>query len=213
MPRTSASIVYKTLKDRILSGTLAAGDHIREEELATDLGCSRTPVREAIRQLEAEGLLELSPHKGAYVTSWTDEDIAQIYQMRLLLEGRASKLAASKIKEFHLEKLCVLAEEMERASKGTRPDRFSLITDLNNAFHGIVHEASGETMLISTLKGIIQVSMVRNTFSLYSKEQLSRSMNHHRELITALSHQDPEWAEAVMHCHIRSARWVTKPRS
>jgi DNA-binding GntR family transcriptional regulator len=213
MPRTSSAIVYNTLKAKIISGELLAGTHLREEELAVSLGCSRTPVREAIRQLEAEGLIEFSPHRGARVTSWTDEDISQIFHMRLLLEGRASRLAAERIEDYHIEKLEVLATEMERICKSSQKDRFTQLTELNNAFHGLIHEASLETMLVSTLRGIVQVAMVKNTFSLYSKEQLQRSMNHHRELIAALEHKDPEWAEAVMHCHIRSARWVIKPRA
>ncbi len=213
MSSTSARGVYNYLKGEILSGGLQPGAHLREAEIAASLGCSRTPVREAIRQLDSEGLIVFEAHRGARVTSWSESEIEEVFRIRILLEGRAASVAANNIGIDELELLTSLAEQMEDEVASSSPTRYERIATLNNSFHSVIHTASREPMLVNVLKGTIQVSMVRNTFSLYQPAELQRSMGHHRELISALSYGDSEWAESVMRSHIRAARWVTKARS
>ncbi len=212
MDETSTTLAYNFVREGILSGRFQAGAHLRETELATALGSSRTPIREALRLLDAEGLVEITPHRGARVCSWSHDEIRETYALRLLLEGEAARRAAALIKSDALSQLSLFATEMKQALQSGSPDRFATVAELNNRFHRVIHQSSGDSLLSSTLSSIIMASMVKNTFSIYTAVELSRSMNHHQELITALEHRDGDWAEAVMRCHIQAARWVTKPR-
>jgi DNA-binding GntR family transcriptional regulator len=212
MEATSTDVAYNFIRSYILDGRFYGGLHLREEELAHSLGSSRTPVREALRLLDAEGLVEITPHRGARVSSWSDEEIRETYALRFLLEGEAARRAAPRISDDSISKMADLCDRMESVVRSEIPDRFSVLADLNNTFHRTVHESSGDALLSSTLSSIVTVSMVRNTFSTYSATELSRSLHHHRELLEALERRDSDWAEAIMRCHIQSARWVTKAR-
>lgn len=212
MERTSPGVVrspehvYLAIREQILTGRRSGGEWLREEELAVALSVSRTPVREALRRLAAEGLVQHERNRGARVASWSASDLDEIFSLRSALEPWASALAAAS-GAARTEELASLAEQMDRAAEGPAPD-YDKITRLNNAFHRLVVEASGNRRLATMLMALVDVPLVWRTFSHYSPEALRRSLAHHHELVDALRAGDAEWAESVMRSHVRAA-WST----
>jgi DNA-binding GntR family transcriptional regulator len=203
----AAEKAYEAIRDGIVGGGFPVGRRLREEELAGSIGVSRTPVREALRRLDAEGLVEFSPHRGAQVASWSDQDLDEIFGLRSVLESYGASLAATRIGPEALAELAGLADGMERASGRGQLDE---VAELNNRFHAGVLAASGNQRLVGLLSGVVVVSLVRRTFHRYSPEALARSHAHHRELLAALAAGDPEWAASVMRSHVLAARAVLR---
>lgn len=206
----AAEHAYRSIRERILQGELPGGHWLRETDLAGDIGVSRTPVREALRRLAAEGLVQYQQNRGVQVQSWQIEDLEEIFDLRTLLEPWGSRLAAAS-GLADLDALGALADEMDAVARRRRPD-FSALTELNNQFHGAVLEASGNSRLRSLVNSVIRVPLVSQTFSLYSPDALARSLAHHHELVQALADRDPDWAESVMCAHIRAAWSSLRPQ-
>lgn len=195
--------VYRTIRDQILTGERSGGEWLREGDLATALRVSRTPVREALRRLAAEGLVQHERNRGVRVASWSARDLDEIFSLRSVLEPWGSALAAAS-GAAPVDELADLADRMDRAAAGPAPD-FDEITRLNNRFHRLVLDASGNRRLVSLLMAVVEVPLVWRTFSHYSPEALQRSLAHHHELVAALEAGDPDWAESVMRGHVRAA--------
>jgi len=200
----SVENAYNSIRGKILSSELRAGSWLREGDLATELGISRTPVREALRRLMAEGLVEHHRNRGVRVQSWTPEDLAQSYWIRSLLEPAACALAASK-DIVNLRELDLMTDEMELATKQD-PVEIENLTKLNNLFHQTIIRASGNSQLQTLVELTIQVPIVQRNFALYSPVDLRRSVEHHREIIDAIRAKNPDWAEAIMRAHLQSGR-------
>jgi DNA-binding GntR family transcriptional regulator len=198
----TATRVYDELRGEILGGRCEPGSRLREEELAERFGVSRTPVREALRRLEADGLAVVTPRRGAEVVRWRDEDIAELVELRALLEGQAARRAATGggVDLVALSELCDRMEE----HAGVEGREADAITRLNLELHRAVHRASGR-LLPDLLARLIDVPVVRRTFHAYSEVELRRSFAQHRELIEAIATGDGDWAAAVMTAHIRAA--------
>ncbi|WP_203595965.1 FCD domain-containing protein [Actinomadura bangladeshensis] len=200
--------VYTRLRADILDGVHPPGARLGEAELAEQTGSSRTPVREALRRLEVEGLVEVLPHRGARVPDWTPEDLEEIYDLRMLLEGAAARRAATRIEPKdtgRMAELCDLMEESAASGDGQDLDR---VAELNAEFHGIVRAAAASTRLVSMLNAVVQLPLVMRTFHRYSPDDLARSSAHHRELVAALRAADGTWAESVMRAHVLAAKAV-----
>lgn len=198
--------VYTSLRSGILDGSYPQGARLGEVELADALGVSRTPVREALRRLGSEGLVETLPNKGARVRTWSPRELDAISDLRALLEGHAAALAAPRISAEDVAVMTRLVEQMEAATEpGVAPD-YDLITELNNQFHSGVTAASGNPLLPGVARQFIHVPIVVRTFRQYSPERLRQSVRQHREVLDALAGHDPVWAEAAMRVHILSAR-------
>jgi DNA-binding GntR family transcriptional regulator len=207
----SAVRVHDELRADILGGRCGPGSRLREEEIAERFGLSRTPVREALRRLEADGLVVVTPRRGAEVVRWRDDDIAELVELRALLEGHAARRAATGggIDLVALAELCALMEEHgESGGDGRSADE---ITRLNMELHRAVHRAGGR-LLPDLLTRLIDVPVVRRTFHTYSEAELRRSFAQHRELIEALAAGDGDWAAAVMQAHIRAAGATLRSR-
>ncbi len=207
----AAEEAYRAIRDQVLSGQRPGGQWLREGELADTLGVSRTPVREALRRLAAEGLVRHEPNRGVQVQSWTVDDLDEIYTLRSLLEPFGSRLAAAGGRA-DVDRLDELATEMDRAAAGDGPD-LDAITRLNNEFHHLVLVASGNRRLVGLVGAVVQVPLVLRTFSYYSAAALQRSLAHHHELVDALRAGDPDWAESVMRSHVRAAWETLRPRT
>jgi DNA-binding GntR family transcriptional regulator len=198
---------YEAIRTAILQGRFAAGERLREEDLADEVGVSRTPIREALRRLDAEGLVDFIPNRGAHVAAWSDSDLNEIFDLRAVLEGFAARLAARRISPVQLARLRDLADRMD-ALAGAEDVDHDAISELNTDFHGVIVEAAGNHKLEGLLAGLVQIPLVHRTFRRYSHEDLLRSMGHHRELIAALEHGDVNWSGTVMRSHIYAARAV-----
>ena len=197
---------YDSIKRQILSGERPGGEWLREDDLALLIGVSRTPVREALRRLAAEGLVTHEPNRGVQVQSWTDEDVEEVFGLRSLLEPWGCAMAAKR-GQADLDGLQTLADQMDAAAEGPNLD-FEALTDLNNRFHGAILEASGSRRVQALVSSVVDVPLVWRTFSRYNPEELRRSLAHHHELVEALRANDPDWAESVMRAHVHSA-WTS----
>jgi DNA-binding GntR family transcriptional regulator len=196
---------YQTIRDGIVRGVYAQGSHITAQGLAETSGLSRTPVREAMRRLHSEGLIQIIPNRGAFVARWTEREIEQTYDLRVLLESYAAGLAAKNVTEAQLAVLRGLAEEMKALVQIEEPS-VQAIADVNSRFHHAMLLACGNPRLHEMLTTLVEMPLVLSTFRHYSREELVRSANQHLELIWALEVRDVEWARNVMSAHILSAR-------
>jgi DNA-binding GntR family transcriptional regulator len=207
----AADRAHAALRDGILSGRYGSGEKLGEIEVADELGLSRTPVREALRRLGSEGLLEVLPNRGARVRTWTAEDLEETYELRAVLEGLAARRAAARADPATLLELDRLAATMLTVdpSLGRRPaGDFSELAALNARFHELIVSAAGSAQLATTLQALVQLPLVMRTYRRYTAAALARSHSHHREIVDALRARDGVWAESVMRSHVLAARAV-----
>ena len=208
-PGHASDHAYRLIRAQILSGERGGGDWLREGDLAESIGVSRTPVREALRRLTAEGLVSYERNRGVQVAAWTAADLDEIFSLRSVLEPWACRLAAVSAR-VDLDELNRLADDMDDAARGSVTD-VDRITTLNNRFHRLILDGSQNRRLGSVVSSVVQVPLVWQTFSHYSDTDLRRSLAHHHELVAALAAGDPDWAESVMRSHIRAAWNSLKP--
>ncbi len=191
--------VYNSIRDKILSGEYHESEELKENAIATELGVSRTPVREALRQLELEGLVSIIPNKGASVTGITAKDIHDIYIIRSYLEGLCAKWACENISNAQIE---ALEEILYLADFHARRSHFDQMVELDNKFHDLIYKASGSKILNHVLSDFHQyVERVRKiTLSMpYRAEQSSKE---HGAIVEAIKKRDGELAEALAHEHM-----------
>lgn len=200
--------VYAHIRDGIVSGAYSPGARLGETEIAEITATSRTPVREALRQLEMEGLVEVLPHRGARVYEWTADDLDEIYDLRMTLEAMAASRAATRIDEKDTDRMAELCDLMEAAAATDGDQHLDLMAQLNDEFHAIVRTAAASTRLMSMLGAVIQLPLVMRTFHRYAPVDLARSHAHHRDLVAALRAGDATWADSVMRAHVRAAKHV-----
>jgi len=202
----AAQQAYNTLRAEIIEGVHPPGARVTEQEVAISAGVSRTPVREALRRLEAEGLLRFVPHQGAFVTSWSDQDAEDIFELRAMLESYTARLAANKATAEDVGHLRQLAENQCREAADRSPGYLERIADLNSRFHRRLEKTAASTRLQATLATLSSAPLVLQTFRDYDGDDLNRSAHHHLEIVDAIEAHDGDWAASVMHSHIMAAR-------
>jgi len=196
---------YDAIRGEILSGGFAPGARLKEEELVELCGVSRTPVREALRRLQQEGLVECAPNRGAFVREWSFSDMEEIFSLRAVLESYAARRAAQNLTTAQLAELRGLCGRMERAVRSGDADTERVFLDANSKFHRIILDAAGSARLSAMLRYVVETPLIMRTFARYSPDEVERSLRHHRELVEAFAMQDSDWAAAVMSSHIRAA--------
>jgi DNA-binding GntR family transcriptional regulator len=202
----AATRAYEMIKAEITSGKLPGNSRLKEAELAEMTGVSRTPVREALRWLEADGLVVMNPNSGATVALWSTQDLREITDLRALLESFGASLAAKKVTAEQIEYLEELQTNMEAAIALAKPESLAKLAGLNKEFHLTIIGATGNQRLVATLQSIVEGPLIFRKFSVFSPEQIERSFSHHRDLIAALKAGDSDWAESTMRSHIFAAR-------
>lgn len=193
----------------ILEGEYAPGGRLVEEQLAERLGISRTPIRQALTILEAEGLVEISPNRGATVCSFGIEEVWDIYDLRAVLEGYAARRASERIETAELTRLHTLACEMEGLAKRHFSDREEEIRRLvaaNREFHDTVASASRNKRLGLLIRPTIEIPLMFKAFFWYTPHERSISNHYHRQILNALEQRDGERAEIVMREHVYEGR-------
>jgi DNA-binding GntR family transcriptional regulator len=196
------------LRELILHGDFPAGARLGEVELAERLGVSRTPVREALARLSAEGLVEIAPNRGARVTSWSVGELEAVFDLRAALEPRLTALAVPRATADDADGLGELAERMVRVG-GPGPDQdLDALVPLNREFHGRLVALADQPAMATALAGAVHAPIVLRNFHTYDPASLRRSLAHHVEIVAALRAGDPAWAAAVMTAHIHNARAV-----
>jgi DNA-binding GntR family transcriptional regulator len=191
------------LRDRILAGELGAAERLGEVELAADLGMSRTPVRQALLRLAAEGLVEVAPNRGARVVARSTTELEYVFELRARIEGLAARRAATRATDAQLDELDRIAHDI---AGHWRERDLAMVTKLNSAFHGMLIEIADSATLATSVAGLLHASVLARTQSSFDDAAQHRSTAHHIEIVAALRANDPDWAESVMHSHLRSAR-------
>lgn len=194
--------VFHKIREDILSGKYKDNEELKEVAIGEELGVSRTPVREAFRQLELEGLIHIIPNKGAYVTGITVKDVKDIYMIRSLLEGLCAKWATRHITPEQLEEMeenIYLAEF--HASKGHAEQ----ITELDNRFHEILYEAADSKMLERQLRDFHGYVLRVRKKTLAKYKRSTQSNKEHKLILEAIKDKDAERAERMANEHILNA--------
>ena len=207
----AAGQAYRLLSVKIAAGEITPGMRLKESALAESLGFSRTPVREALRRLAADGLVVVSPNKGAQLVSYTAEEIDAFFSVRVMLEPQATLLAVGRLTDDEIDGLDELAHQMAELAGGTTD--LHLLGEMNREFHHRLLHGSGNHALASAVSTVVRPAVVNRTFHRYSAEQLARSMAHHIEIVAAARARDPEWAESVMRTHLLAARHAAVSRT
>ena len=202
----AAARAYTSVRDGIVRGAYAAGARLTEQDLAQTIGVSRTPVREALRRLHAEGLVEFEPNHGAVVAAFDLEDAEEIFELRALLEPISARRAAERAAPAIIAQLRALSQQQMLESTQRRAGYLMRISDLNDRFHRLIQAAANSPRLAKTLAGLIEAPLILRTFAQYSSAELRRSADQHLELVQAFEARDPMWAHSVMHAHILAGR-------
>lgn len=197
---------YETVKRGILTGRYAGGSRVTEHDIAAASGVSRTPVREALRRLQAEGLVDFTPNFGAVVTAWSDSDVDEVFQLRALLEAHGARRAAALARPEQLAALRRLAEDQFHESTERRAGYLDRISELNSRFHHALQDMAASPRLARALSSLIEAPLMMRTFHKYSPDDLQRSAMHHLEICSALEAGDGDWAASVMASHVHAAR-------
>ena len=192
-------VVFNTLRNAILTGELSPGERLLEIKLADKLGVSRTPIREAIRKLELEGLVVNTPRKGAEVANISAEDLRDVLEVRRSLEVLAIRLACDKMTEETLE---LLHENIDAFKHSINAKATSDIASVDVSFHDIIYKSTGNNRLIQILNNISE-QMYRYRFEyIKNKEAWNRLVEEHMNIYEAIKNRDKDLAVKSILLHI-----------
>ena len=194
--------VYIALEESIIAGEYSKGDALTETSLSKKLGVSRTPIRAALARLSKEGLVEISPNRGAVVVGVTDEDLSDVYRIRIRLEGLASAMAASRISEVEKKELL---EALELSEFYLIKGDTEKLKELDTAFHKIVYKASGSRMICNILSDLHQNIRSYRKLSLTVPGRLEKSIKEHRDIYNAIASGNADEADRLTSEHIECA--------
>lgn len=223
-PMTEAAIERSALVDklaadlqqRVLSGDIPSGTRLRQSALAAEFGVSRTPIREALRKLQAGGLVELQPHRGALVRGLSAREIRDAYEVRAELEALAAELAAVRIRHDQLDRLHQAQDQFRQGLAKTvaareqgEPDAQQALVwgRANDQFHQVIQEAAGNEVLVATLTHLHR-SFPRDLTKIVLAEStplLRANVLEHEEIMDALQRRDRRAARDLMRRHVRHA--------
>lgn len=201
------SKIFILLRDRILNESYKCGDKLNELTLAKELKISRTPIREALKQLELEGLVESIPNKGVYVKGFSHRDIDDMFEIRLSLEGLAVSFAIDRMDEVHLAKIKEVFELLEFYT--TKGD-FDKVNDFNILFHESIYQATQSTYFEQILKDIHYYVSVTSRHSIARPERLESSLAEHRAILEAIIDGDKDEATERIQRHIRKTQMLVR---
>ncbi len=194
--------VFQKIREDILSGKYKEHEELKEVAIGAELGVSRTPVREAFRQLELEGLIQIIPNKGAYVTGITAKDVKDIYMIRSLLEGLCARMATEKITKEQLEEM---EENIYLAEFHADRGHMDQMAELDNRFHDILYEACDSKMLEHLLKDFHGYVLRVRQKTLSTNTRGRASNDEHRQIMEAIKAKNAEKAEKLANQHMINA--------
>ena len=194
--------VFLILEDEILSGKLKRGETLTETALSQRLGVSRTPLRGALHRLAEEGLVEMSPNRGAVVVGIGREELIDIYKIRMRLEGLASAEAAKKITDEDIKKL---HDTLELADFYIAKRDAEHLKELDSEFHNIIYRASGNRLLCKILSELHRNIHFYRKRSLAVVERLEKSAAEHKEILSAIERGDRAEADRLTSMHVGAA--------
>ena len=195
--------VAERLRQRIFAHELPPGTWIDEQSLAVDYGISRTPLREALKVLAAEGLVVLKPRRGCYVTEISEQDLDDIFPLMAMLEGRCAFDASQRAQPEDLSKLEAIHGELEGFAQNGQIEPFF---EANQEFHRLIQELSGNRWRLQVIQDLRKVLKLTRMHSLSVEGRLQQSLIEHRAITSAILAHDPEQAEHCMREHILAGR-------
>ena len=203
---------YLAIREGIVSGAYAPGRHLTAQELASATSVSRTPVREAMRRLHAEGLIRFIPNRGAFVRQLDLQEIDKIYDLVVLLESYAAEAAARSRSTAQLDELQSLCDRKEEqlavlSECGDR-EAATRVAEGNTQFHRLIVKAADNSWLESAFSAIVETPQILTTFRGYNAEEMRRSQVQHVELLLAFRDRNADWARSTMRSHVLAARHI-----
>ena len=195
--------IVETVRNAIVNGQIAAGARVAEPDLADHFGISRTPIREAFRQLESEGFITVIPRKGAIVASLSAKDISDFYDLKMVLEGYAARCATKVLTEKEMAKMEAVNRQMEVAA--ARKDLRKVLV-LHNEFHDIFLKACGNEKLHAIVQNMV-MQFQRFRLILAMRGKIEGSIRQHWEIIAAFRKRNADMAESLV---IKNAQYGKK---
>lgn len=202
----NVSTAVEMIRQKLLAGEYMPGDRLGEAEIAGELGISRTPVREALRILSSDGLIEINKNRGARVAEWSEEELTNVFEVRIRLEGLAARKAAERATPDQIERLEYFAREVAYYSEPGDQRDVAQIAKYNQDFHSELLTIAGSAALTAAMARVTFVSLLSRTRGSMDDAAFARSANHHFEIIAAIRARQGQWAENTMRVHILSAR-------
>ena len=199
----SSELVYRRLKDQIISGELPPDTRLIELAIAAEFGVSRTPVREALKRLAAENLVLADPSRGMVVHGPDATEIEDVFVVREALDGLAARLAAHRITPSELSRLELIVESMRHA---VASDRREQILIANQRFHDIIYAAAGNPMLARVASDLRDFVRRFSTLPFASPGRVEGVLHEHEDILAALNAHDPDAAHAASDRHLAAAR-------
>jgi len=193
------------LRQSIMTGELPPGTRLIEVELARQLGVSRGPLREAMRILETEGLLESSPGRGSSVTQFSEKDIREVYSLRAVLEQEAIRLAAMYSKDEDLNQLQIILDALFEAAED---GNLSKVTELDFQFHTQIWKMADHQLLMQVLQGITTQIRMFLAVQTHLYNDLAEGISDHQKLLDSLKNSDGESGAQIMKNHLQVAEDV-----
>lgn len=195
--------VAERLRQRIFAHELTPGTWIDEQKLAEQYGISRTPLREALKVLASEGLVELKPRRGCYVTEISPQDLDDIFPLMAMLEGRCAAEAVKRATQADVAGLAAIHEQLEAAA---REGRIPAFFEANQAFHRRIQELAANRWTLSVIQDLRKVLKLSRLHSLSLEGRLQQSLDEHRQIMAAFRTGNGVLAEKCMHDHLLSGR-------
>lgn len=202
-PRALYEDVAERLRTSIFSHEMPPGSWVDEQSLAQEYGISRTPMREAIKVLAAEGLITMKMRRGAYVTEVSKADLDQIFTVIALLEGQACREVTVKASDKDLQELDSLHSKLEKAAADRDIDGFFSI---NQDFHDKIQEIAGNQWMSNVIHDLRKVLKLQRRDSLTKRGRLEQSLSEHRKILAALLDRNADLAETLMKNHLKQGQ-------
>ncbi|MBN2644520.1 MAG: GntR family transcriptional regulator [Desulfuromonadaceae bacterium] len=187
--------ILENIRDAILKGSLKPGERVSEPDLAERYGISRTPIREAFRQLESEGYLTVVPRKGAVVTALSERDVEEFYSIKSILEGYAARLAAERMTDKDIERLEAINDRLEKLTLSGDVKTFFRV---HNEFHEHFIRASGNSKLLELIQQLLKKFDRLRIASLSLPGRMEISVQEHRKIIEAFKQRNGETADLLV---------------
>lgn len=194
--------VFETIRENILNGVYKENDELREATLGAELGVSRTPVREALRQLELEGLVKIIPNRGAFVTGITKKDVRDIYIIRSLIEGLCARWATENITDAQVEELEEIILLSEFHLNRDKTEQSNQVVELDGKFHQVLYEACDSRILQHVLSDFHKYVRLARKTSVADRNRAEKSIQEHKEILQAIKDKDAVRAEHWANAHM-----------
>ena len=192
--------VTDRLRTMVVEAELVPGERIAEAELCEQLGVSRTPLREALKVLASEGLIDLLPNRGTRVSTITEKEIGELFEVLGGIERMAGELAAECATDKNIEKLRKFQERMELYHRNDQRHEYF---ELNQQVHGLIVEMSGNSVLVATHANIMMKVQRARYLAIMSKGRWDEAVREHAEICEAIAAHDPPRAGALIMTHVR----------